>query len=54
MRNYILFLNGQAINDFYTFGRALNAYERRLNNSDRGDIVELIELKTGNTIASSL
>lgn len=53
MRNYLLVLNGMAINDFFTRGRAESAFERRYENADREDIVELFDLRSGECIASS-
>lgn len=52
MRNYLLVLNGIAINDFFTRGRAENAFQRRYENADREDIVELFDLRSGECIAS--
>lgn len=54
MRNYLLLLNGRVINDFYTRGRAENAFQRRMLNADRDDIVELYSIPDRRRIASSI
>ena len=55
MRNFILLLNGVAIADYFTRGRAQNAFDRMVriyNSSD--NILELYDLNTGHRIASSI
>ena len=42
MRNYFLYLNCRIVADFYTYGRALNAFRRRMNKIDPNkDMLEL-------------
>lgn len=56
MRNFILLLNGKAIADYFTKGRAQNAFDRmvRRYNSSNGCILELYDLVNGHRIASSI
>lgn len=56
MRNFILILNGVAIADYFTRGRAQNAFDRmvRRYNSSNGHVLELIDMTNGHTFASSI
>lgn len=56
MRNFILLLNGVAVADYFTRGRAQNAFDRmvRRYNSSNGNVLELIELISGHRIASTI
>lgn len=54
MRNYLLLLNGKAIADYYTRGRAENAFRRRLLHLGANDYLYLFSLTDGRTIASSI
>lgn len=54
MRNYILYLNFVAIADYFTRGRAQNAFDRMMRRYNGADLIELVELKTGRVIASSI
>lgn len=54
MRNFLLVLNGKAIADYFTRGRALNGFERRWACKSSCDVLVLFDLNSGETIASSL
>ena len=54
MRNYLLMLNGKAIADYYTRGRAENAFRRRMLHLGANDYLSLFSLPDGRTIASSI
>ena len=54
MRNFLLILNCRAIADFKTYGRALNAFRRRMVQLDCDDILELVRLSDGHICASLL
>lgn len=54
MKNYLLFLNCRAIADFMTYGRALNAFRRRMSHLDCDDVLELVRLSDGKICASSI
>lgn len=53
MRNFLLILNGKAIADFMTYGRALNAFRRRMLHIG-DDVLELYRLSDGYRVASSI
>ena len=54
MRNFLLILNGVAIADFCTKGRALNAFSRSMFHVTDDDVLELYNLNTGARIASNV
>ena len=54
MRNFLLFLNGVAIADYYTRGRAENAFNRRVRSIRQGDVLELIDICSGHRIAGTI
>ncbi len=54
MRKFVLFLNGRAIADYFTRGRAENAFSRRIHSIKPGDVLELIDICTGHRFASSI
>lgn len=54
MRNYLLILNGTAIADFMTYGRALSAFRRKMCHIDSDSELELYRLSDGHRIASSI
>lgn len=54
MRKFVLFLNGSAIADYFTRGRAENAFSRRVRSIKPGDVLELIDIYTGHRCASSI
>lgn len=54
MRNYLLLLNGKAIADYYTRGRAENAFRRKMLHLGADDDLTLYSLPDGRTIASSI
>ena len=56
MRKFILLLNGKAIADYFTKGRAQNAFDRmvRRYNSSNGCILELFDLNSGHRFASTI
>lgn len=54
MRNFLLILNGVAIADYFTRGRAQNAFDRMMHRYNGDDIIELYDINTGHTIASSI
>ena len=53
MRNYLLILNGTAIADFFTRGRAENAFRRRMLSLSSDESLELYSIPDGRKIASS-
>lgn len=54
MRNYLLILNAKAIADFMTYGRALNAFRRRMLRLSVDDVLELVRIEDGHVVASSI
>lgn len=54
MRKFVIFLNGRAIADYFTRGRAENAFNRRVRRVNDGDVLELIDIVTGHRIASTI
>lgn len=54
MRNFLLILNGVAIADFFTRGRAINAFRRRMLSISADDILELYNIESGVRIASNI
>lgn len=54
MRNFLLLLNGVAIADYFTRGRAENAFSRRVHSLSSDDVLELYEIRTGHRIASTI
>lgn len=54
MRKFVIFLNGRAIADYFTRGRAENAFSRRVRRINDGDVLELIDIVTGHRFASSI
>lgn len=54
MRNYLLILNGVAIADFVTRGRAENAFRRRMYHLNENDMLSLHEIWSGRCIASNV
>lgn len=54
MRNYLLVFNGKAIADYFTKSRALAGFKRWCGRKRWCDTLELFDLNTGATIASSL
>lgn len=52
MKNYLLLLNGVVINDFFTRRRAEIAFERRVENADWEDAIELYDVRCGKYIAA--
>lgn len=54
IRNYLLMLNGKAIADFMTRGRAENAFRRLMLHIGDNDYLSLFSLPDGRTIASSI
>lgn len=54
MRNYLLILNAKAVADFMTYGRALNAFRRRMLHLSDDDVLDLVRLEDGCVIASSI
>lgn len=54
MRNFLLVLNGKAIADYFTRGRALKGFKRWCGRMSWCDTLDLIDLNSGETIASSL
>lgn len=54
MRKFVLFLNGRAIADYFTRGRAENAFSRRVRRINEGDVLELIDIVTGHRFCSSI
>lgn len=54
MRNFLLMLNCSAIADYYTYGRALNAFRRRMLHLGNDDVLELVRLSDGHICASSI
>lgn len=54
MRNYLLLLNGKAIADYYTRGRAENAFRRKMLHLGSDDDLSLYSLPDGRIIASSI
>lgn len=54
MRKYLLILNAKAIADFMTYGRALNAFRRRMLHLSDDEVLQLIRLEDGYIVASSI
>ena len=54
MRNFLLILNCRAIADFMTYGRALNAFRRRMLHIGCDDVLELVRLSDGHICESSI
>lgn len=54
MRNFLLMLNGVAIADYFTRGRAENAFNRRVRSVGQDDVLELYEIGSGHRIASTI
>ena len=54
MRNFLLLLNGVAIADYFTRGRAENAFSRKVRSIRTDDILELYDLRNGHRIASTI
>lgn len=54
MRNFVLMLNGAAIKDFYTRGRAEAAFARLMRRLNEDDVLELIEINRQHRICSSI
>lgn len=55
MRNYLLVLNGVAIKDFYTRGRAESAFARMVRHLNaEEDVLELYDLNTQHRICSTI
>lgn len=54
MRKFALFLNGVAIADYFTRGRAENAFNRRVRSIKQGDVLELLNICTGHRLASNI
>ena len=54
MRNFLMLLNGVAIADYYTRGRAQNAFDRKMHSIRQGDVLELIDVCNGYRIASNI
>jgi len=54
MRNFLLLLNCKAIADYYTYGRALGAFRRKMLHLSNDDVLELVRLSDGHICASSL
>lgn len=54
MRNYLLILNGVGIRDYFTRGRAENAFARMVRIIGVDDILELYNIHSGHCIASSI
>ena len=54
MRNFILILNGVAIADYFTRGRAQNAFDRMMHRYNGDDIIELYDIRNGHSIASTI
>lgn len=54
IRNFLLILNGKAIADFMTRGRAENAFRRRMLLIGKNDVLSLYSLPDGRIIASSI
>lgn len=53
MREYFLLLNGVIISDYFTYGRALNAFRRKMLHISSDDMLELIG-RNGQIYASSI
>lgn len=53
MKNYLLVLNGKAIADYMTRGRAENAFRRRMLSLDKNSMLSLFSLPDGREIAKS-
>jgi hypothetical protein len=54
MRKFVLFLNGSAIADYFTRGRAENAFARRVRSIGNFEVLELVDIVTGHRLASSI
>ena len=54
MRNFLLILNCSAIADYYTYGRALNAFRRQMLRLGNDDVLELVRISDGHICASSI
>lgn len=54
MKNYLLILNGVAIADFVTRGRAENAFRRMMYRISQTDMLSLHEMWSGRCIASNV
>ena len=53
MRRFLLYLNGVAVADYFTRGRAESAFSRKMHSIRKGDLLELIDVCSGHRIAAN-